>query len=129
MKKKITVLVAMMALMMFAAVPAFAQTITVEEGNVTLTDTFTIDDSIYQNGGASVSFGDENESFQSVENSQNAYIDINGNENEVSVDQSIEQTAFSPEVSTDLTQIVAQSFVFYPFWVFDPFWGMWFLVY
>ena len=123
MKKKITVLVAMLTLAMVAAVPAFAQTITVEEGDVTLTDRFAVDNSIYQNGGASVEFGDENESFQSVENSQNAYIDINGNENEVSVDQSIEQSAFSPEVSTDLTQTVAQAY-----WLFVPYYG-WVLVY
>ena len=123
MKKKITVLVAMMGLMMFAAVPAFAQTITVEEGDVTLTSEQSVSGSILQNGGASVEFGDENTSEQSVSNSQIADITITGDENEVSLDQSIEQSAFSPEVSTELTQTVAQAY-----WVFVPYWG-WVLVY
>ncbi|HVF00362.1 MAG TPA: hypothetical protein VNA27_03360 [Rubrobacteraceae bacterium] len=115
--KKITVLMAMLALMTFAAVPAFAYEIEVEEGDVTLTDTFTIDDSIYQNGGASVTFGDGNESLQSVSGSQNAVISIDGDGNEVEVEQSLEQSAFSPEVSTDLTQVVAQAWYYYPWWL------------
>ena len=123
MKKKITVLVAMMGLMMFAAVPAFAETITVDEGDVTLTRDSDVSGSIYQNGGASVDFGDENTSEQSVTNSQIADITITGDENEVSLDQSIEQSAFSPEVSTELTQTVAQAY-----WVFVPWYG-WVLVY
>ncbi len=114
--KKISILMAMLALMMFSAVPAFAQEIEVDEGDVTITETFTIEDSIVQNGGASVVFGDENVNFQSVENSQNADIMINGDENEVEFEQSIEQSAFSPEVSTDLTQSVAQAFS--GFWFF-----------
>ncbi len=129
MKKKITVLVAMMGLMMFAAVPAFAQTITVDEGDVTLTRSTDVSGSIVQNGGASVTFGDENTSEQSISGSQNLDVTINGDDNSFEAEQSIEQSAFSPSVSTDLTQIVSQSFVFYPFWVYDPFWGMWFLVY
>ena len=116
--KKISILMAMLALMMFSAVPAFAYEIDVEEGDVTITDTFTIEDSIVQNGGASVVFGDENVNFQSVENSQNADIMINGDENEVEFEQSLSQSAFSPEVSTELDQTVAQAF-----WVFVPFWG------
>jgi hypothetical protein len=115
--KKISVLVAMLALMTFATVPAFADEIEVEEGDITLTDTFTIDDSIYQNGGASVTFGDGNESYQSVSGSQNAVIGIDGDGNEVEVEQSIEQSAFSPEVSTDLTQEVAQGWYYYPWWL------------
>jgi hypothetical protein len=114
--KKISILMAMLALMMFSAVPAFAYEIEVGEGDVTITDTFTIEDSIVQNGGASVVFGDENVNFQSVENSQNAFVDIEGDENEVSIEQSIEQSGFSPEVSTDLTQSVAQAFS--GFWFF-----------
>ena len=125
MKKKITVLVAMMALMMFAAVPAFADTITIEEGDFTRTHDSTIDDSIGQFGGASVDFGDENESFQSVENSQIADIDIAGDGNEVEVEQSLEQSSFSPEVSTELDQAVAQA---YAYWLFIPYYG-WVLVY
>ncbi len=111
--KKISILMAMLALMMFSAVPAFAQSgseIEVEEGDVTITDTFTIDNSIVQSCPATVTFGDENVNVQSVENSQNADIMINGDENEVSVDQSLSQTAFSPSVSTSCTQSVAQAF-------------------
>ena len=101
---------AMLALMMFSAVPAFAYEIDVEEGDVTLTSEQSVSGSILQNGGASVVFGDENVNFQSVSNSQNADIMINGDENEVSLDQSIEQSGFSPEVSTESEQSVAQAF-------------------
>ena len=118
MKKKITVLLAMLALMMFSAVPAFAQTIIVDEGDVTLENSTTFSDSIGQFGGASVEFGDENVNEQFVENSQNVDLSVTGDGNEVSIDQSIEQSAFSPEVSTELDQAVAQAF-----WVFVPFWG------
>ena len=114
--KKISILMAMLALMMFSAVPAFAYEIEVEEGDVTITETFTIEDSIVQNGGASVVFGDENVNFQSVSNSQNADVMINGDENEVEFEQSLSQSGFSPEVSTDLTQSVAQAFS--GFWFF-----------
>ncbi len=112
--KKISILLAMMALMMFSALPAaFAShnfTIDVEDGDVTITDTFTIDNSIVQSCPATVTFGDENVNVQSVENSQNADIMINGDENEFEFEQSIEQSAFSPEVSTECTQSVAQAF-------------------
>ncbi len=101
---------------MFSAVPAFADKIEMEEGDVTITETFTIEDSIFQNGGASVVFGDENENFQSVSDSQNVVIGIKGDENEVEAEQSIEQSGFSPEVSTDLNQSVAQAFS--GFWFF-----------
>ena len=121
--KKITVLLAMLALMMFSAVPAFAQTITVDEGDVTLENSTTFSDSIGQFGGASVTFGDENVNEQSVSDSQNVDLSVTGDENEVSIDQSIEQSAFSPEVSTELDQTVAQAF-----WVFVPYWG-WVLVF
>lgn len=94
-----------------AAPAAFAQEeeIKVGEGGVEITDTFSVDESIFQNSGASVSFGDENENFQSVSNSQNAVIDIDGDENEVEVEQDLEQNGFSPEVSTESEQSVAQS--------------------
>ena len=110
--KKISVLMAMLALAMFAAVPAFAQsgsTIEVEEGDVEITTTSEIIGSIVQDCGASVSFGDENENVKVVENSQNTVIDIDGNENEVEFEQSLEQSGFSPEVSTDCTQEIAQA--------------------
>jgi hypothetical protein len=108
--KKISMLMAMLALMMFSAVPAFAYEIEVEEGDVTIENSLGIFDSIVQSCPASVTFGDENVNFQSVSNSQNADIMINGNENEVSVDQSLSQTGFSPSVSTSCTQSVAQAF-------------------
>ena len=101
--KKISILVAMLALMMFSAVPAFAYEIEVEEGDVTVTDTLTIEDSIVQSCPASVSFGDGNENVQVVNDSQNAVIVIDGEGNEVEVDQSLTQSGFSPEVSTECT--------------------------
>jgi hypothetical protein len=109
--KKITVLMAMLALAMFAALPAFAQdyTITVDEGDVEITTTSEIIGSIVQNCGASVSFGDENANVQVVENSQNADIEIDGSGNEVAFEQSLSQSGFSPEVSTECTQSVAQA--------------------
>ncbi len=96
--KKITVLMAMLALAMFAAVPAFAST---------------VEDSIVQSCPASVEIGDENVAEQSVFNSQRATVTITGDRNEVSVDQSLRQNAFSPKVSTDCTQSVAQAFAFF----------------
>lgn len=87
----------------------FVQEIEVDEGDVEITDTFSIDDSIVQNSGTSVFFGDENENFQSVSESQNAFIDIDGNENEVEVEQDLEQNGFSPEVSTESEQFVVVS--------------------
>ncbi len=91
---------AMLALMMFSAVPAFASHDT------------SVENSIVQSGGASVTIGDENEASQSVVNSQRATVTITGDRNDVSIDQSIEQNAFSPEVETDLFQSVAQAFAF-----------------
>ena len=110
--KKITMMMAMLTLMMFSAVPAFAYEIEVEEGDVTITDTLTIEDSIVQSCGASVVFGYENENVQLISNSQNVVIGIDGDGNEVEVEQSLEQSGFSPEVSTDCTQSVAQAFSF-----------------
>ena len=101
--KKITVMMAMLGLMMFSAVPAFASHNT------------SVENSIVQSGGASVEIGDENEASQSVFNSQSATVTITGDRNDVSVDQSIEQNACSPEVETDLFQSVAQAW-FFRFW-------------
>ena len=108
--KKISMLMAMLALMMFSAVPAFAYEIQVEEGDVTIENSLGIFDSIVQSCPATVTFGDENVNFQSVENSQNADIVIYGDENELEFEQSLSQSAFSPEVSTECTQSVAQAF-------------------
>ena len=99
--KKITVMMAMLALMMFAAVPAFASHNT------------SVENSIVQSGGASVEIGDENEASQSVVNSQSATVTITGDRNDVSVDQSLTQNAFSPTVTTDCTQSVAQALAFF----------------
>ena len=99
--KKVTVLMTMLALMMFSAVPAFASHNT------------SVESSIVQSGGASVTIGDENEASQSVFNlPEGSTVTITGDRNDVSVDQSIEQNAFSPEVETDLFQSVAQAFAF-----------------
>ncbi len=116
--KKITVLMAMLALMMFTALPAFAShnSIEVEEGDVTISNSLRIFDSIVQNCPASVSFGDGNVNVQNASNVQNTGIFVAGDENEVSVDQSLSQTGFSPSVSTSCTQSVAQAFSFFPWW-------------
>ncbi len=99
--KKITVLMAMLALMMFSAVPAFAS------------HNSSIKNSIVQRGGASVTIGDENVARQSVFNSQRATVTITGNRNDVSINQSIRQNAFSPTVKTHLFQSVAQARSFF----------------
>ena len=101
--KKINVLVAMLALALFAAVPAFALEIEVGEGSVTITDTTTVTDSIVQSCEASVTFGDENANVQVVENAQNAEIEGG------SVSQSISQSGFNPSSGTGCTQEVAQA--------------------
>ncbi len=111
--KKITILVAMLAMALFAAVPAFAQTdglsIEVGEGSVTITETLTIMGSIVQDCGSSVTFGDENANAQEVVNSQDVFVDIEGDENEVSAEQSFEQSGFNPSVETSCMQSVAQA--------------------
>jgi hypothetical protein len=84
MMKKISILLAMLALMMFSALPVVA---------------------------------DENTSEQYIYDSQNAYVDIAGDDNAVAIDQSISQSAFSP-VYYDYC---------YPVWVYYPYWG-WVLV-
>ncbi len=112
MMKKISVLMAMLALMMFSAVPAFAShgyEIEVDEGDVEITTTTEIIGSIVQDCGASVLFGDENVNEQTVTNSQNADITISGDETEFELEQSLDQSGFSPEVSTECTQEIAQA--------------------
>ena len=108
--KKVTILMSMLALIMLSAVPAFAYEIEVEEGDVTITDTLTIEDSIVQSCPGSVVFSDGNQNVQVVNDSQNAFIGIAGDENEVSIDQPPSQSGFSPEVSTDCTRSAAQAF-------------------
>ena len=101
-----------MALVVVAASPAFAQSgsqIEVEEGDVTLTDTSTVEGSILQNCPASVTFGDENENVQGVATAQQANINIDGSENEAEIEQELVQSGFSPEVATECTQEIAQA--------------------
>ncbi len=109
--KKLMLLAAMLALVVVAASPAFAQDseIEVEEGDVTLTDTSTVEGSIVQNCPASVTFGDENENVQEVATSQLANINIDGSENELEIEQELVQSGFSPEVASECTQEIAQA--------------------
>ena len=109
--KKINVLVAMLALALFAAVPAFAQGYTIEvgEGDVEITNTRTVTDSIVQSCEASVEFGDGNGNGQAFGNSQIADIEIDGNENEFEFSQSASQSGFNPSAGTGCTQEVAQA--------------------
>ncbi len=104
--KKITVLVAMLAVALFAAVPAFAQidglSIEVEEGSVEITETLTVTDSIVQSCEASVVYGDGNANAQEVANSQTTNS---------SVSQSISQSGFSPSAGTSCTQEIVQAAV------------------
>jgi hypothetical protein len=110
--KKLMLLAAMLALVVVAASPAFAQSgseIEVEEGDVTLTDTSTVEGSILQNCPASVTFGDENVNEQGVVSAQNCNIVIDGDENEAEIEQELVQSGFSPEVATECTQEIAQA--------------------
>ena len=110
--KKLMLLAAMLALVVVAASPAFAQSgsqIEVEEGDVTLTDTSTVEGSIVQNCPATVVFGDANENVQEVVSGQNAVVVIDGDENEVEIEQALTQAGFSPEVATECTQEIAQA--------------------
>ncbi len=105
-------LAAMLALVVVAASPAFAQSgseIEVEEGDVMLTDTSTVEGSIVQNCPATVTFGDENENVQEVATAQQANINIDGSENELEIEQELVQSGFSPEVATECTQEIAQA--------------------
>ena len=111
--KKITLLMAMLALVVVAASPAYAQgsgsSIEVEEGDVEISDTTSVEGSIVQNCPASVAFGDENENVQEVVSGQNANINIDGSENELEIAQELVQSGFSPEVATECTQEIAQA--------------------
>ena len=82
-------LAAMLALVVVAASPAFAQSgseIEVEEDDVTLEDSATVEGSILQNCPDGVTFGDENAS-----------------------EQELVQSGFSPEVAAECTQEIAQA--------------------
>ena len=110
--KKLMLLAAMLALVVVAASPAFAQSglqVEIEEGSFTQTTTDTVKDSIIQSCPASVTFGDENVNEQGVVSSQNSNIVINGNENEAEIAQELVQAGFSPEVATECTQEIAQA--------------------
>ena len=110
--KKLMLLAAMLALVVVAASPAFAQSgseIEVEEGDVTLEDSTTVEGSILQNCPASVTFGDENANVQGVVSGQNANIVITGDENEAEIAQELVQSGFSPEVATECTQEISQA--------------------
>ena len=110
--KKLMLLAAMLALVVVAASPAFAQSglqVEIEEGSFTQTTTDTVKDSIIQSCPASVTFGDENVNEQGVVSSQQANINIDGNENEAEIAQELVQAGFSPEVATECTQEIAQA--------------------
>ena len=66
-------------------------------------------DSIVQNGAASISVGEEFEVDQTVSDFQNATVTVDGDENEVEVEQDLEQNGFEAEVSTELSQVVSQA--------------------
>ena len=110
--KKLMLLAAMLALVVVAASPAFAQSglqVEIEEGSFTQETSETVKDSIVQNCPASVTFGDENVNEQGVATSQQANIVINGDENEAEIAQELVQSGFSPEVATECTQEIAQA--------------------
>ena len=110
--KKLMLLAAMLALVVVAASPAFAQSgsqIEVEEGDVTLTNESTVMDSIVQDCPASVTFGDGNVNVQGVESGQVSNVVIDGDENELAIEQALEQAGFNPSAATACTQEIAQA--------------------
>ena len=110
--KKLMLLAAMLALVVVAASPAFAQSgdvIEVEEGDVEISDTSTVEGSIVQNCPATVTFGDGNVNVQGVESGQVSNVVIDGNENEVAIEQALEQAGFNPSAATACTQEIAQA--------------------
>ncbi len=110
--KKLMLMAAMLALVVVAASPAFAQSgssIEVGEGDVEITDTTTVEGSIVQNCPASVTFGDGNANVQVFNNSQNADITITGDETEFEFSQSASQSGFNPSAGTGCTQEIAQA--------------------
>ena len=110
--KKLMLLAAMLALVVVAASPAFAQSglqVEIEEGSFKISDTSTVEGSILQNCPATVTFGDENANVQEVATAQQANINIDGDENELEIQQALEQAGFSPEVATECTQEIAQA--------------------
>ena len=110
--KKLMLLAAMLALVVVAASPAFAQSgrsIEVEEGDVSVTNESTVMDSIVSSCPASVTFGDETGNVQVATTAQQANIQIDGDENEFEIEQALTQSGFNPEVATECTQEVAQA--------------------
>jgi LPXTG-motif cell wall-anchored protein len=110
--KKLMLLAAMLALVVVAASPAFAQSgsqIEVEEGDVEISDTSTVEGSIVQNCPATVTFGDGNVNVQGVETGQVSNVVIDGDENELAIEQALEQAGFNPSAATACTQEIAQA--------------------
>ncbi len=105
-------LAAMLALVVVAASPAFAQSgtqVEIEEGDFTQETSTTVEGSILQNCPASVTFGDENENIQDVATAQQSNITITGDETEAEIEQELVQSGFSPEVASECTQEIAQA--------------------
>ena len=110
--KKLMLLAAMLALVVVAASPAFAQSgssIEVGEGDVTQKTETTVVDSIVSSCPADVTLGDENGNAQVVVQSQNGTVVFEGNENEAEIAQALEQSGFNPSAATACTQQVAQA--------------------
>ena len=110
--KKLMLLAAMLALVVVAASPAFAQSgdvIEVEEGDVTQTTETTVADSIVQNCPASITFADGNVNVQGVESGQLTNVTISGDENELAIEQALTQSGFNPSAAATCTQEIAQA--------------------
>jgi LPXTG-motif cell wall-anchored protein len=106
------ILAAMLALVVVAASPAFAQSgsqIEVEEGSVTQKTETTVVDSIVSSCPADVTIGDANGNAQVVVESQNGTVVFEGNENEAEIAQALGQSGFNPSAATACTQQVAQA--------------------
>ena len=105
-------LAAMLALVVVAASPAFAQSgssIEVEEGDVTQTTKTEVTNSLVSSCPASVTFGDANANGQVVVESQDAVVVFEGDENEAEIAQGLSQAGFNPSAATTCTQEVAQA--------------------
>ena len=110
--KKLMLLAAMLALVVVAASPAFAQSgdvIEVEEGDVEISDTSTTEGSIVQDCPASITFGDGTVNVQSVETGQQSNVVITGDENELAIEQALEQAGFNPSAAATCTAEIAQA--------------------
>jgi LPXTG-motif cell wall-anchored protein len=109
--KKLMLLAAMLALVVVAASPAFAQDSVIEvgEGDVSLTNETTVMDSIVQDCPATITFGDGNVNVQGVTTGQVSNVTIDGDENELAIEQALEQAGFNPSAATACTQEIAQA--------------------